>query len=79
METIAKSGARARAVPHARARSRRPVLPRWCHWLFAPLAAAVITLCAAWIQLEGQIFTYQFSGWRAYGGTVRPGLRAGSF
>ena len=49
METIAKSGARARAVPHARARSRRPVLPRWCHWLFAPLAAAVITLCAAWI------------------------------
>lgn len=60
METIAKSRERARAVPHARARGRRPALPLWSHWLFAPLAAAVITLCAAWIQLEGQIFTYQF-------------------
>lgn len=34
-------------------------LPSWYNWLFAPFAAAVITLCATWIQMEEDIFSYQ--------------------
>lgn len=60
METIAKSELCTRPEIQARARTGRPMLPAWTNWLFAPLAAAVITLCATWIQLEEQIFQYQF-------------------
>lgn len=60
METLAKSKAGAKASAGIRTGIRLPQLPSWCNWLFAPLAAAVITLCATWIQLEEQIFTYRF-------------------
>lgn len=35
-------------------------LPSWCNWIFAFAASAVITLCAAWIQMGDEIFSYQF-------------------
>lgn len=54
METIAKL--RKQYI----ARMTCPTLPRWCNWLFAPLATAIITFCATWIQLENQIFEYRF-------------------
>lgn len=60
METIAKSKIGTRPVVRDRVLVKRPMMPSWCHWLFGPLAAAVITLCATWIQIEGQIFQYQF-------------------
>lgn len=60
METIAKSKVGTRSSAHERVSVRRPMLPSWCHWLFGPLAAAIITLCATWIQIEDQIFQYQF-------------------
>lgn len=60
METIAKSKVGTRSSAYRRVSVRRPMLPSWCHWLFGPLAAAIITLCATWIQIEDQIFQYQF-------------------
>lgn len=60
METIAKSKVGTRSSAYRRVPVRRPMLPSWCHWLFGPLAAAIITLCATWIQIEDQIFQYQF-------------------
>ena len=60
METLAKSKVGTRSSAHERVSVRRPMLPSWCHWLFGPLAAAIITLCATWIQIEDQIFQYQF-------------------
>ena len=51
METIAKSKVGTRSSAHERVSVRRPMLPSWCHWLFGPLAAAIITLCATWIQI----------------------------
>lgn len=60
METIAKSKVGTRSSAYRRVSVRRPMLPSWCHWLFGPLAAAIITLCATWIQIENQIFQYQF-------------------
>lgn len=60
METIAKSKIGTRPAVRDRVQLRRPMMPSWCHWLFGPLAAAVITLCATWIQIEGQIFEYEF-------------------
>lgn len=62
METLAKSKVGTRSSAHERVSVRRPMLPSWCHWLFGPLAAAIITLCATWIQIKTRFFSISFSG-----------------
>ncbi len=60
METIVNSQTASSAPVEEDVRKRLRKLPRWVSWLFVPLAAALITFCATWIQIEDQIFTYRF-------------------
>lgn len=59
METLVRRRAAAR-LDTADTAVRPRLLPGWANWIFAPLAAAIITFCAEWIILGADLFTYRF-------------------
>ena len=75
MENILNSQPISSAIPEESAQLRKS--SGWLSCLFVPLAAAIITFCATWIQIEDQIFTYRFFWWKASGGTVLVVCRLG--